>query len=51
MQVIEAGGEVRVPARVLPGRLSVSWAIGDAHAKLKKLGGNPRVIISDPEII
>jgi protein phosphatase PTC2/3 len=35
---------------VIPGRLSVSRAIGDAHAKLKKLNGNPNVIISEPEI-
>lgn len=38
------------PHRVIPGRLSVSRAIGDAHAKLKKLNGNPNVIISEPEI-
>jgi protein phosphatase 2C family protein 2/3 len=35
---------------VLPGRLSVSRAVGDAHAKLKKFGGNPNVITCDPEI-
>jgi protein phosphatase 2C family protein 2/3 len=34
----------------LPGRLSVSRAIGDAHAKLKQLGGNPNVVIPTPEI-
>lgn len=35
---------------MIPGRLSVSRAIGDAHAKLKKLNGNPNVIISEPEV-
>lgn len=38
------------PCRVMPGRLSVSRTIGDAEAKLTKYGGNPNVIISDPEI-
>ena len=35
LEVIESGGEVCGPHRVLPGRLSVSRAIGDAHAKVK----------------
>ena len=38
------------PYRVLPGRLSVSRTIGDAEAKLVKFGGNPNVIICEPEI-
>jgi len=38
------------PYRVLPGRLSVCRTIGDAEAKLVKFGGNPKVIISEPEI-
>lgn len=36
--------------RVLPGRLSVSRTFGDAEAKLIKTGGNPKVVIADPEI-
>jgi protein phosphatase 2C family protein 2/3 len=50
MEIIEAGGEVCGPHRVIPGRLSVSRAIGDAHAKVPKVGGNPNVITSEPEI-
>lgn len=50
LEIIESGGEVCGPHRVIPGRLSVSRAIGDAHAKLKKMSGNPNVIISEPEI-
>jgi protein phosphatase 2C family protein 2/3 len=38
------------PLRVLPGRLSVSRTFGDAEAKISKFGGNPKVVISDPEI-
>ena len=38
------------PCRVMPGRLSVSRALGDAQAKLPRLGGNPNVIIAEPEI-
>ncbi len=38
------------PFRVLPGKLSVSRTIGDSAAKIKELGGNPKVIISEPEI-
>lgn len=50
VQVIESGGEAFGPHRVIPGRLSVSRAIGDAHAKIKQLGGNPNVIIARPDI-
>jgi len=35
---------------VLPGRLSVSRTFGDIEAKRPKYGGNPRVIIAEPEI-
>ena len=38
------------PYRVLPGRLSVSRTVGDVEAKLEKFGGNPNVIIPEPEI-
>ena len=38
------------PYRVFPGRLSVSRTIGDAEAKIKILGGNPNVIIPEPDI-
>ena len=50
LSIIENGGEAYGPHRVLPGRLSVSRAIGDAHAKLKELGGNPLVVIPTPDI-
>ena len=38
------------PYRVFPGRLSVSRTIGDIEAKNIKFGGNPNVIIPNPEI-
>ena len=38
------------PYRVIPGRLSVSRTIGDAEAKVPSFGGNPKVIISEPDI-
>ena len=38
------------PYRVNPGKLSVSRTIGDARAKIKKLGGIPNVIIPEPDI-
>ena len=38
------------PYRVSPGGLSVSRTIGDIEAKLEKLGGNPNVVISKPDI-
>jgi protein phosphatase 2C family protein 2/3 len=50
LSVIESGGEAYGPHRVLPGRLSVSRALGDAHAKIKSLGGNPNVVIARPDI-
>ena len=38
------------PHRVFPGSLSVSRTIGDAASKLSSLGGNPKVVISEPDI-
>lgn len=38
------------PHRVLPGRLSVSRTFGDIEAKLKKYGGNPKVVVATPDI-
>jgi len=38
------------PYRVHPGSLSVSRTIGDAAAKLSDFGGNPNVVISEPDI-
>ena len=38
------------PHRVFPGSLSVSRTIGDACAKLTFLGGNPKVVIPEPDI-
>ena len=38
------------PHRVFPGRLSVSRTFGDIEAKKSDLGGNPKVIVADPEI-
>ena len=38
------------PHRVFPGSLSVSRTVGDACAKLSFLGGNPKVVISEPDI-
>ncbi len=47
------------PVRVFPGRLSVrgknnlkvSRTFGDIEAKLEKYGGNPKVVIAEPDII
>lgn len=38
------------PYRVFPGRLSVSRTIGDIEAKDVRYGGNPRCVISTPDI-
>lgn len=38
------------PLRVFPGRLSVSRTFGDIEAKFTKYGGNPKVVIAEPEI-
>jgi protein phosphatase PTC2/3 len=37
--------------RVFPGKLSVSRTFGDIEAKHPKYGGNPKVIICNPEIV
>ena len=34
----------------MPGRLSVSRTFGDIEAKLQKYGGNPKVIIAEPDV-
>ena len=38
------------PYRVFPGRLSVCRTFGDLEAKQPQLGGNPNVVICDPDI-
>ena len=38
------------PHRVFPGRLSVSRTFGDIEAKRVKYGGNPKVVIANPDI-
>jgi protein phosphatase 2C family protein 2/3 len=64
--VIEAGGKIYQttaisslggkleqfigPLRVYPGRLSTTRTFGDFEAKDPKTGGNPKVVISEPEI-
>ena len=35
---------------MFPGRLSVSRTFGDIEAKLEKFGGNPKVVIAEPDI-
>lgn len=44
------GPTTQGPVRVMPGRLSVSRTFGDCQAKMEKYGGNPNVVICDPEI-
>ena len=39
------------PVRVFPGKLSVSRAFGDWEAKDPFSGGNPKVIICEPEVL
>ncbi|CAD8113889.1 unnamed protein product [Paramecium sonneborni] len=46
----EEGMQILGPVRVTPGRLSVSRTFGDIEAKLEKFGGNPKVVIAQPEI-
>ena len=41
---------VQGPLRVFPGRLSVSKTFGDIEAKRPRYGGNPNVIVCDPDI-
>lgn len=38
------------PSRVFPGRLSVCRSFGDAESKSERHGGNPKVIIAEPEV-
>ena len=38
------------PFRVVPGKLSVSRTIGDIYAKEPILGGNPNVVVCEPDI-
>ena len=38
------------PYRVFPGKLSVSRTVGDAEGKLEELGGNPHVLVPEPDI-
>ncbi|OMJ77456.1 hypothetical protein SteCoe_22932 [Stentor coeruleus] len=38
------------PARVNPGKLLVSRAFGDLDAKCPRIGGNPKVVIVEPDI-
>lgn len=63
-RIIESGGQIYQtaipknleidqefgPHRVLPGRLSVSRTFGDLEAKIEKFGGNPNVVIAEPDI-
>ena len=47
----ESGTQTLIgPHRVFPGRLSVSRTIGDIEAKDTRYGGNPAVVIAEPEI-
>lgn len=41
---------VQGPLRVFPGRLSVSRTFGDIEAKRPRYGGNPNVVVCEPEI-
>ena len=41
---------VQGPLRVFPGRLSVSKTFGDIEAKRPRYGGNPNVIVCEPDI-
>lgn len=47
----ENGKEIVGPCRALPGRLSVSRTFGDIEAKLEVFGGNPKVVVCEPEIV
>ena len=44
------GKKIQPPMRVIPGRLSVSRTFGDCAAKMSQYGGNPQVIVAEPEI-
>jgi protein phosphatase PTC2/3 len=38
-------------ARVMPGSLQITRAFGNLDAKMVKYGGNPRVVIAEPDVI
>ena len=38
------------PYRVFPGKLSVSRTVGDAEGKIPQIGGNPKVIVPEPDV-
>jgi len=42
--------KIRLPWRVVPGRLSVSRTFGDVTAKVEKYGGKAGVITAEPDI-
>jgi len=42
---------IKIPYRLYPGGLSVSRSFGDASAKLREYGGNPKVLIAEPDIV
>ncbi|CAD8185465.1 unnamed protein product [Paramecium pentaurelia] len=46
----DKGIQIQGPMRVFPGRLSVSRAFGDIEAKNEQFGGNPNVVIAQPDI-
>jgi protein phosphatase 2C family protein 2/3 len=45
-----AFGEIKLPWRVMPGRLSVSRTFGDIAAKYKDLDGIPGVVSAEPDV-
>ena len=47
---LEKEERVNGPYRGFPGRLSVSRTFGDYEAKMPKYGGNPNVVVVEPEI-
>ena len=63
-RIVEAGGSVfqnysinergetvfSGPTKVMPGKIRISRAFGNIDAKTEKYGGNPNVVIVDPEI-
>ena len=63
-RIVEAGGSIfqnysigergetvfSGPMKVMPGKLKISRAFGNLDAKIERYGGNPKVVIVDPEI-
>jgi len=57
-RIIQAGGKLIQasrngmvgPVRIVPGRISVSRAIGDVAIKQRKLGGIPNLLSPEPEV-